>query len=96
MEEKKVQKPKSHNILLENRKKLNISGVLDVDSFNDEYILIDTELGFLVIRGVNLKIKKLSLENAEIAVDGNIASLEYTADDFSKEKGQGFFTKLFK
>jgi sporulation protein YabP len=96
MEEKKIQKPKSHNVLLENRKKLNISGVLDVDSFNDEYILIDTELGFLVIRGLNLKIKKLSLESAEISVDGNIASLEYTADDSSKGKSPSFFSKLFK
>jgi sporulation protein YabP len=96
VEEKKIQKPKSHNVLLESRKKLNISGVLDVDSFNDEYILIDTELGFLVIRGLNLKIKKLSLESSEISVDGNISSLEYTADDSSKGKSSNFFAKLFK
>jgi sporulation protein YabP len=96
MEEKKIQKTKAHNVLLENRKKLVISGVLDVDSFNDEYILIDTELGFLIVRGVTLKIKRLSLESGEIAIDGNICALEYTEDEKSKEKRSSFLSKLFK
>ena len=96
MEEKKVQKTKTHNILLENRKKLIISGVLDVDSFNDEYVLIHTELGFLLIRGFDLRIKKLSLENADISVDGNISALEYTEDDIKKDNKNSFWSKLFK
>lgn len=96
MEEKKVQKTKSHNILLENRKKLVISGVIDVDSFNDEYVLIHTELGFLLIRGIDLRIKKLSLESADISVDGNISALEYTEDDVKKNNKNNFLSKFFK
>lgn len=95
MEEKKIQKPKHQNILLENRKKLIISGVLDVDSFNDEYVFIDTEMGFLMIRGHGLKIKKLSLENGECLVDGSISALEYTEEE-KKDKRTPFWSKLFK
>ena len=45
IEEKKTPKPKIQNLILENREKLNISGVIDVESFNDECVIVDTELG---------------------------------------------------
>jgi len=54
IEEKKPIKSKVQNIILENREKLSISGVIDVESFNDECVVVDTDLGLLVIRGVDL------------------------------------------
>ena len=48
------------NIVLENREKLSISGVLDVLSFDDQIVIVETELGLLTIKGENLKINKLS------------------------------------
>ena len=50
------------NIVLENREKLSISGVLDVLSFDDQIVILETELGLLTIKGENLRINKLSLD----------------------------------
>ena len=48
------------NIVLENREKLSISGVLDVLSFDDQIVILETELGLLTVKGENLRINKLS------------------------------------
>lgn len=96
IEEKKVSKPKVQNLILENREKLSISGVLDVESFNDECVIIDTELGILMIRGEDLHINKLNLDNSELNIEGDIISCEYSDREGSKSKGGGFFGKMFK
>lgn len=95
IEEKKIQRPKSQNLILENREKLNISGVIEVGSFNEEFVTMKTELGELAIYGEKLKINKLNVDNSEVAIDGNIQCLEYTSKN-GKSKGSGFFSKLFK
>ena len=50
IDDKKTQKTCVQNLILENREKLSISGVIDVESFNDEMVVVDTELGILVVR----------------------------------------------
>ena len=52
------------NLILENREKLSISGVLDVLSFDDQIVILETELGLLTVKGENLRINKLSLDTA--------------------------------
>ena len=52
------------NIVLENREKLSISGVLDVLSFDDQIIIVETELGLLTIKGEDLRINKLSIDTS--------------------------------
>lgn len=96
IEEKKVSKPKVQNLILENREKLSISGVIDVESFNDECVVVDTELGTLVIRGEDLHINKLNLDSSELSIEGDIVSCEYSDSEGSKSKGLGFFSKMFK
>ena len=54
------------NIVLENREKLNITGVLDVLSFDDQIVILETELGLLTVKGENLRINKLSLDTSEV------------------------------
>ena len=66
------------NIILENREKLNISGVLDVLSFDDQIIIVETELGLLTIKGENLKINKLNIDTSDVTLDGMISSLSYS------------------
>jgi len=94
-DERKIARPKTQNLVIENREKLSITGVIDVDSFNDECVVVDTELGILIIRGNDLHISKLNLENAELDIEGDIVSCEYD-DKQSKSGGGGFFGKLFK
>jgi sporulation protein YabP len=93
MEEKKVVKPKVQNILVENRQKLLVSGVIDVESFNEQYVIVHTELGILAIKGEGLHISRLNLDNGELNVEGDILSLEYSESEGSKG---GFFSRLFK
>ena len=83
------------NIVLENREKLNITGVLDVLSFDDQVVILETELGLLTVKGENLRINKLSLDTSEVTVDGEISQLAYSEKD-TMEKGGGLLNKIFK
>lgn len=83
------------NIVLENRNKLNVSGIKDVISFDDELVIIETELGLLTIKGNNLKINKLSIDTGDVSVEGEIANLDYS-DPSKKSQEQGLFSKIFK
>lgn len=83
------------NIVLENREKLSISGVLDVLSFDDQIVILETELGLLTVKGDNLKINKLSIDTEEVIVEGEIYSLCYGEKDTDKKSG-GFLGKIFK
>lgn len=95
-DEKKVSKSRVQNIILENRERLNVSGVIDVESFNDECIIVETELGILVIRGEDLRINKLNIDNSELSIEGYISTCEYSDRDGSKSRGLGFLGKMFK
>lgn len=82
-----------HNLILEGRKSLIVSGVSDVDSFDDQAVVAYTELGELTVRGKNLHINKLSVETGELTLDGEISSVSYS--DNHQASG-GFLSKLFK
>lgn len=94
MEEKKITKPKNQTLLLENREKLCVSGVIDVESFNDQSIIAVTDLGVLIVRGTELHINKLNLDSNELIVEGDIYALEYSDGETGKSKS--FFGKMFK
>lgn len=83
------------NLILENRGKLSISGVLDVLSFDDQVVMVETELGLLTIKGEGLRINKLSLDTSEVIVEGDISYLSYSNSEKEKEKGS-FISKIFK
>ena len=83
------------NIILENREKLSISGVLDVLSFDDQIVILETELGLLTVKGENLRINKLSLDTSEVVVDGEIYNLGYSEKENSQKSGS-FFGKIFR
>lgn len=83
------------NIILENREKLSISGVLDVLSFDDQIVILETELGLLTVKGDNLRINKLSLDTAEVIIDGEIYNLGYSEKELG-QKSNSFFSKIFR
>lgn len=84
------------NIVLENREKLSITGILDVFNFDDQIIIIETELGLLTIKGENLKINKLSLDTSDFIVDGKISSLSYSDSEKIVKKNKNILSKIFK
>lgn len=84
------------NLVLENREKLSISGVLDVLSFDDQVVIVETELGLLTIKGENLRINKLSIDTSEVVVEGEIYNLAYSENDLDKKSSGSFLGKIFK
>ena len=83
------------NLILENRGKLSISGVNDVLSFDDQVVMVETELGLLTIKGENLRINKLSIDTSEVIVEGGVAYLAYSDKEIEKNKGS-LISKIFK
>ncbi len=83
------------NLILENREKLNITGVLDVLSFDDQMVIVETELGLLTIKGDNLRINKLSTDTEEVTIEGKIINLAYSEKTTVGKEGS-LFSKIFK
>ena len=81
-----------HNVIMEGRRKVSISGVCDVESFNEEEIVLHTNMGIMTIEGDMMHINKLSTENGEVMIEGNIESIKYVEEKF---KG-GFWQRLLK
>ena len=82
------------NLVLENRGKLSVSGVIDVLSFDDQVVMIETELGLLTCKGENLRINKLSIDTSEVIVEGEISYLAYSENN--NKEGQSLLSKIFK
>ena len=84
------------NIILENRNKLSISGVNDVLSFDDQIVILETDLGMLTVKGDDLRINKLSIDTSEVVVEGNIYNLSYREKQAHKSTGGSLLGKIFK
>lgn len=93
LEEKNVIKL-PHNIILEDRKMLSISGVEDIDSFDENTVVVFTQMGELTIRGHNLHINKLNVDTGELTMDGEIFALIYSEQ--TQKKQSGVFSKMFR
>ncbi|MBE6784445.1 MAG: sporulation protein YabP [Ruminococcaceae bacterium] len=91
MDEKKLKMP--HNLVMEDRKVLSITGVSDVDSFDESTIIVFTDIGELTVRGSDLHIRNLNIEAGEVSLEGKISSLTY-ADTMPKQAG--FFSRVFR
>jgi sporulation protein YabP len=91
-EEKKLRPEGLHHVILEGRSSLSVSGVEDVESFDENTIVMDTSEGALVVRGEGLHIGKLSLDGGELKVEGQVDSLSYE----ERRREGGFFSRLFR
>ena len=83
----------NHNITINERKNIIITGVKRIESFDNEEFLLETTMGNIVIKGIELEIIKLDTYQGSVSIKGTIISLSYT-DSIKKE--EGVFSKLFK
>ena len=83
---------RTHSLKLENRSGLKLTGVTDVDSFNEESVIAYTDYGSLTVSGENLNVKELNLSNGTLEVEGEVTAMIYSSKT-SKEKG--IFKRLF-
>lgn len=96
MESKDIKvEDKKSSLKLDNRKKLSLSGVVEVISFNDENIILNTNLGTLTIKGEGLKMNKLDVQNGEVMITGIVNSCIYTTNEVKRDK-DSIISRLFK
>ena len=92
--DEKHKKPElPHGLSLQERRKLAVSGVEDVESLDESTVVLQTCGGMLVLRGSGLHIERLSIEGGELSVSGKLDSLVY--EDGGGSRG-GFFSRLFR
>ena len=92
-EERNPSLQRPHNVILEGRKKLSVSGVDHVESFDETEIVMQTNKGLLTVRGTEMHIGKLSVDTGEVNIEGTIGELQYEEE---VQSGGGLFGRLFK
>lgn len=85
----------SHNVTINDRKNIIISGVKKIESFDNEEFIMETNMGYILLKGSDLEIIKLDTYQGNVSIKGKINSLNYM-DNTKKEKEEGLFSKLFK
>lgn len=86
----------SHNIRLNGREKGYMDGILDVISFDETMIVLDTDMGLLTIKGKDLHVSRLTLEKGEMDIEGRVDSLVYSSNESYRKSGQSLLSRLFK
>lgn len=87
---------RKHLLNLNDRKEAQISGVRDVRSFDDHEIILETDLGILMIRGSELHMGRLTLEKGEVDITGRVDSLVYSELKGFTKSGESVLKRLFK
>lgn len=85
----------NHGISLAERKNLLVSGVKKIENFDEEEFLMETTMGFLVVKGEDLELIKLDTMQGNVSIKGKINSMDYIEETKSKDN-QGIFNRLFK
>ena len=91
-EEKMLPAENNHHLILENRGRMSLSGITDVERFDEQEALITTTCGLLLIHGEGLHMETLSLDTGDIILQGTVNSIQYE----DAPKSGGFFSKLFR
>lgn len=87
---------KMHKLILNNRKQCNLSGVMDVLSFDTGEVLLETEQGMLTIKGQDLHVSRLTLEKGEVDIEGRVDSFSYSDNTSFHAKGESIISRLFR
>lgn len=96
MEEKQQLTQKSHKVNMTSRRTVLLTGINDVLSFDPNEVLLDTVQGTLMIRGEDLHVSRLSIDQGEVDIDGKVNSLSYTDNGGFVKSGETLFSRLFK
>lgn len=94
MEEQQLVKP--HRLTLQNRASLQVTGIVDVISYDPGEIILETSAGLLLIKGSELHMNHLSLEKGETGVDGKIDSMTYSESNRGAKQAERFLGRLFR
>ncbi len=85
-----------HKIIMTNRGTCVLNGISDILSFDVNEILLETDMGMLMIRGADLHVNRLTLEKGEVDISGKIDSLQYSDMAKNGRQGESLLSRLFK
>jgi len=91
-----VEEKTRHKIVLTNRESLDIDGVINVEKFTDEDIMLETDQGMLNIKGEKMYMKQLNLDAGIIAIEGLVKSMTYHEGSTSGQKDKSLLSRLLK
>ena len=94
MEEKVGGRP--HRLMMEDRGKMSMTGIVDVISFDEDQVVLDTDKGLLTIKGKDLCVSRLTLDKGEVDVDGQADSLVYSSNVSLRRSGESLLSRLFR
>lgn len=86
----------NHSVTINDRKSINISGVKKIENFDEEEFLLETNMGYMHIKGSDLEIVKLDTYQGNISIKGKLNSMVYMETSTKKEKEESMFSRLFK
>ena len=84
-----------HACRLENRNAASLTGVREVVSFDENQVVMDTDMGLLTIKGKDLHVSRLTVEKGELEVEGQVDSLAYSSNEAYPKTGQSILARLF-
>lgn len=93
MEERSGIRP--HACRLENRNAASLTGVREVVSFDENQVVMDTDMGLLTIKGKDLHVSRLTVEKGELELEGQVDSLAYSSNEAYRKAGQSILARLF-
>jgi len=83
-----------HKVVMVDRESMVVDGVSNVESFDDEEVVLETSSGMMFVRGRDLHIKQLNLADGNLEIDGYVESIDYAEE--SPRRGRGLFARLFR
>ncbi len=90
-----MEESKSHKVTMQDRESLTITGVEDVESFDEEKVVVITSMGTMTVLGDEFRINKLNVDDGQLVIDGKIDEIQYS-DTMRDDKEGGFFRRLFR
>ncbi len=94
MDEKVSTRP--HRLTIENRASGTMTGIREVVSFDENQVVLDTDMGLLTLKGKELHVSRLTLEKGEVDLNGTIESLTYSSNAALRRSGEPLLSRLFK
>ena len=85
---------REHKVTIENRERLTVGAVEDVESFDEEKVVILTDMGTMTVSGSDFRINRLNVDDGQLVIEGSIDDIQYS--DTAPQESGGFFSRLFK
>ncbi len=95
IEDKNMHQMGDHSLKMDNRHMLAITGVTDVDGFDEHTIVLVTVCGIMTVHGNELRINKLNIEAGDISIEGEISAIQYSNQSTARGK-ESWISKVFK